>query len=136
MHELPNELVNNIAQYCKTPDFISLRNTCRRFRTINYYPHRDIVIGYGSKVHIKLKIESKVFLCLSLALLLIAFITLTLGIILLCIDMGNTRDVITAQNITGIIFLTFTLLTIIIDVVFILTTIRLTRTKVLNRITV
>lgn len=136
MNILPNELINNIGQYCKTPDFISLRNTCSRFRSINYYPKRDIVVGKNNKTTIQLKISTQIFFMLSLTLLFMSMILMALGIILISVDMGNTTDIINAQITTGVILLVMSGIVLIIDILFVLTSMKLKSIRSLERITV
>lgn len=129
---LPNELVNHISQYCKTPDFISLRNSCKRFRDMQYYPGREIVIGVKNKTKAELRIGKFSFFALFLTLLYTALLFLIIGIIFLLVDMNNNE----VQVITGGTFIAFTIMLIILDGIFLVSTIRIYKTMQYNRITV
>lgn len=136
MKELPNELINNIAQYSRTLDFISLRNTCSRFRSINYYPKRNIVIGEGYKLWFNFKTKLSVFLMLFITLLMLSTVLFIISIVLLTVDMGSKKELLIGQTITGIALLILSMITLILDIIFLVINIKITVTNKTRIVTV
>lgn len=118
---LPNEMINHVAQYCKTPDFISLRNTCKRFRTIHYHPGRTIVVGNKSKIITELRINRFTFFALFITLLYTALLFLLISIIFFTVKMSPNDE---AQLITGIVFACLTVIIVILDIIFLISSLR------------
>ena len=91
---LPDELVNNISQYLDDSDFVSLRNTCKKHRSIAYYPKRQIQTGVRNSLICNLRLNRCIFSILFLGMTFISVMFLILSIVLLCIGYDQEHLII------------------------------------------
>lgn len=130
---LPNELINHIAQYSKTRDFISLRNTCKRFRNIHYHPGRAIVIGDKDRIVTELRINKFTFFALFITLLYTALLFLLISIIFFTVKMSSNDE---GQIITGIVFGSLSIIIVGLDILFLISSLKVYKKTEYSKITV
>lgn len=115
---LPDEMINNIADYLEERDFRSLRNTCSSFRKIKYFPTRSIITGAKNVRKYRLRPNMCLFSLLFMTMSYIGIMFLVICIVLLCIGHNEEHTVI------GSTLMALSIMLLFLDFLFILISIK------------
>jgi len=119
---LADDEINIIASYLEDKDYMSMRNTCKRFREIDYKPKRLIATGVKLKRKLELRGNRCIFVALSILIGNGSVVLTTIALILFSLDKITAISTITYSTM-----ITFGIILCILDIVFITLSFKITK---------